>query len=172
MDRREFFKLAGTGAGALLSAPEMELYELLNKPVEEPKPKTTTRKTIHYETGFIYRGEEQIAAIANCIIDAWAEPINITTIDNMPWEYYIPGPMHITISGDLIILNDDMHAMDLIDIEELLHIVVAMPDGNSSVEADGMITNISSISHIDHPLVNYFEFHISGEATITESNTN
>jgi len=168
MDRREFFKLAGLGAGALLSKPELELYELLNKPVPE-EPEVPKVKQIQYEAGYIYRGAEQVCAIANCNIEMNRDTIEITTSNDLPYRTFWPGKLEVIISGDLTMLVDNTTEWELFNSEELLHCVVSGPDKSFTVEADGLIVSINTMAQIDHPLVSSFEFRVSGEAFINEN---
>ena len=163
MDRREFFRRAGLGAGALLVAPQLGFSsESLPETPAPPKP-------LKYESGFIYQNGEPIAAIANCDLRLECEIIGTRSWDPSEKEdpTFMQGLPTGYFSGDLLPLGD-MNASDLLHCDELLHIVVRFPDGQDIwLEADGLITSINTMVTLHHPLVHGFEFQTSGATTIT-----
>lgn len=162
MDRRTFFKMAGAGAGALLVVPKIATAVFV-----EPESKTPEIPTPHkpnYEVGHIYRGNTQIAAVANCNISIENPMINVTSRDMMGGylEWAPQGPVEITISGDMLNLTS-MSPHDMIMDDSMLRIILAYPGGEGKIDAEGMIVSTAvSGSFMNEKLVCSFEFRVTG----------
>jgi hypothetical protein len=162
MDRREFFKRAGLGAGALIAAPQLELYNELFQPEPEPQPKVK----VEYEAGYIYFEGDQVFAVNNVTFDFRCEAIDVTTSEDLPYARYIPGPVTATMKGDCLPLTQ---SDPLIYMDDMSHICLSFPgrDGET-IEADGYVTHLAYSSAYGEAITYGFEFEVSGAATIND----
>ena len=159
MDRREFFKLAGVGAGALLVAPQFALPEPEGpiEPVQEP--------SISREVGYIYRGNTQVAAVANCTIEMHTPVIEVSSREYMPYRDFTPGKPEVSIYGDLLPLEGSS-TRDLMGSDEMHRIILAYPDRDIEIDTEGILTSVGLASSMNKLLVFSFTFQVVGEAHI------
>jgi hypothetical protein len=168
MDRRTFFKMAGTGAGALLVIPRIVTFA--PEPVPEPIPEPVPEPKVNLTPGYLYRENTQIAAIANCSMEMCRPTTSFESVSG--WLQTVPaGPVETTIQGDLLPLGDfnPMRRMD-----ENLRIVLFMPQNHgrivgysdTSLEAEGFITETTISGTWDNPIIQTFKFQVIGEVYI------
>jgi hypothetical protein len=162
MDRRTFFKMAGAGAGALLVVPKIATAVFV-EPEVPPVPEVPPSTNAVYEVGHIYKGNTQIAAVANCNISISNPMINMTSTTMGGYQEWLPqGPSEITISGDMLALTDmTPHAMIMND--DMLRIILFYPGGEGKIDAEGIIVSTAvSGSFMNEKLVCSFEFRVTG----------
>jgi len=162
MDRRTFFKMAGAGAGALLIVPSIVTMQL-----DEPK-KIVPKDKPNLIPGFLYQGNTQVAAVANCGIDMYWPTDTVFGRDG--WAHsYRSGKMETTIHGDMLPLLEDYMYRTALDEE--YRILLNMPDGQMYLDAEGYLSRIGLDSSMDSDMVYDFVFQVNGAATLNYSAT-
>ena len=123
-----------------------------------------------YEMGYIYRDNTQIAAVANCCVEMH-QLLDHAAIDYNGWKvWHTSGPIETTISGDLFPLENENESstyeaaqFSLKMGDETLRIILAFPQGDMKIDAEGYITSTTIESSMDSPLVHSFTFQVMGE---------
>lgn len=146
----------------MIAAPQLELYNELFPPAPQPEPKA------EYEAGYIYFEDEKIFAVANVTFDFRCEAIDVTTSEDLPYVRYMPGPVTATMSGEGLPLTQS-DPFNYFGSDENLHICLYLPNSESTIEADGYITELSSSVAYQEAITYGFKFEVSGAATINEA---